>query len=415
PAAPAPPDTMLPIGDTMQPIMQAIQALISAQDIQGVKAVIQQHESVLLTDEADTVFTQNIDNVPPGTPPQAVEALKHHRELLRLCRQNGIDTTFERLEQGAAASGPGAPGADGSGPGGTPPIIEAIQAILTAPNIDALKASIQQFADILLTDEADMILTQNIDNAPADAPPGLVEALKDRREILRVCRQMGVEEAFNRLGGPPPDGGGEAPPIMQAIQEMLTSQSAGDVQDTIRRNAHLLLTEEADQVFEQNIANVPPGTPQEFVSGLQNARQLLALCRQHGVEQAFQMLNSEGALGGAPSAVPTTTNDYGAPADAYAPVGSSAPTGGYAPAGSGANIPDQFEDKVAAGLTGSSKDKMELYNYLDALPNMDPSLRALIETAKRAVFGGIEGEGGDLAGDHAATWARIVQRIQAGG
>ena len=55
----------------------------------------------------------------------------------------GIDPTFEELQK--------PPGRSSESDGDAPPIMQALQAILTAPNIDALQASIQQYAHLLLT------------------------------------------------------------------------------------------------------------------------------------------------------------------------------------------------------------------------------------------------------------------------
>jgi hypothetical protein len=401
----------------MQAIIDAIQALVSAQDIAGVKAAINQYQQVLLTDEADQVFAQTIENSPPGTPPETANALRNYREIVRLCRQNGIDPTFEELQK--------PPGRSSESDGDAPPIMQALQAILTAPNIDALQASIQQYAHLLLTDETDTIITQNIDNAPPDAPPGLISALRDRREILRMCRQIGIDETFRRLKEGGGDAGdGDMPPVMQAIQDMLTSRSADEVENTIRRNAHLLLTDEADQIFEQNIQNAPPDTPREFIAGLENARQLLQLCRQHGIDRAFQMMRGGAApQAGGPSqgygAPPpgSPAQGYGTPpGGGFSPPSVTGPGYGAPPGGPGhAPIPGDFENRVVTALLGSPREKMELFSYLESLPASVPGMQALIDTAKRAAFGGVANTGGDLSGEYADVWGRIVQRVQSGG
>lgn len=360
----------------MQAIMQAIQALLNAPDIEGVKTVIQQHQDMLLTDDAEAILTENIENALPGTPPQAISSLNNIRDLLRLCRQQGIDTTFEQLQQGAAMMSP---------------IVEAMQALLTAPDIDALEATIRERASLLLTDDADVIFTQNIEHAPAGVPPEFVDALTDRREILRLCRQLGIDAAFRRLKSSAfPEG--EIPPIMQALQELLRAATLDDVKATVQRHADLLLTGDADQILTQNIDNVPPGTPEELITGLHNARDLLRLSREHGMEQAFMIMRSGGEVYGADD-TPTDTDA----------------------ASDGARIPGEFEDRVVAGLSGSPKDKMDLFNYLETLPGIDSGLRALIDTIKRAVFSDVGKEGDNLSGEYAALWARIARRVQAGG
>jgi hypothetical protein len=247
-----------------------------------------------------------------------------------------------------------------------------------------------------------------------------------------MCREVGIEETFRRLKS---GDGGDTPPVMKAIQELLTSRSAADVENTIRRNAHLLLTDEADQIFEQNIRNAPPDAPSEFVSGLENARQLLQLCRQHGIDRAFEMLNQGSAPPSQPSpgyGTPPSAPSYGTPPAQPSPgygappsqpspgygAPPSQPTPGYGapPPGAGSSaIPGDFENRVVAGLRGSPREKMDLFAYLESLSASDPGMQALIDSAKRAAFGDVANAASGLSGEYATVWARIVQRVQGGG
>jgi len=69
---------------------------------------------------------------------------------------------------------------------------------LDAADLDSIRDLIERFAYLLLKPEADLVIEQIIKSAPDDADPTLLEAIRQRRELLRLCREVGVQEAFKR-------------------------------------------------------------------------------------------------------------------------------------------------------------------------------------------------------------------------
>jgi hypothetical protein len=62
----------------------------------------------------------------------------------------------------------------------------------------------------LLTDEADAVLRQLIDTAQAQGDEAAIRIFERHRALLRRCREVGIEQAFAELSGPP------IPPEFQA-------------------------------------------------------------------------------------------------------------------------------------------------------------------------------------------------------
>lgn len=73
-------------------VMAAIRAFVTAQSLTGLRQVVEVNEAVLLTEQVDDIFNQNIANAQGNE--RAVQTLQMHQALLRACRVMGIAAAF---------------------------------------------------------------------------------------------------------------------------------------------------------------------------------------------------------------------------------------------------------------------------------------------------------------------------------
>ena len=77
---------------TVEGTMVAVQTLINAETWERSKEIVEKYKDTLLTDAADRFFASQIALC--GDYPFTQKGLKEHRDLLRRCRENGIDAAF---------------------------------------------------------------------------------------------------------------------------------------------------------------------------------------------------------------------------------------------------------------------------------------------------------------------------------
>jgi tetratricopeptide (TPR) repeat protein len=166
-------------------------------------------------------------------------------------------------------------------------IADAIVAFVNTPNWDAAKAQVEQRAALLLRPEADDVF-QAIIQGQSDAK--IIEMLEDHRAVLALCREHGIEGAFRRLAASPQNRDSELQAILEAIAAFVQTPNWEAAKAQVEQHADLLLRPDADEVFQTIIDNAPEGTPPESIEMLRQHRTVLALCREHGIDEAFRRL-----------------------------------------------------------------------------------------------------------------------------
>lgn len=166
-------------------MFEAINALLSAKNLDDLRAQVQAHAAELLPQSADQWLASEISR---QTDPNAVKALSFIRELLQLCRQHGIDETFRRIQ--AQSGGSPSQAQDQV-------IFKAVQEVLQSESgLPGLRASIEANEAVLMAQSADDFLARVI---PQQDNQQVREALDSLRMLLQVCRAVGIDEAFRRL------------------------------------------------------------------------------------------------------------------------------------------------------------------------------------------------------------------------
>ena len=138
------------------------------------------------------------------------------------------------------------------------------------------KQIVERHHDLLLSDNAASMLNAAIANNAQR--PGIREALEVCRTVLADCRAIGVDAAFVLSIGP-------SAGLMEALQDLLGADSPEAAYHTTVQQKDLLLTDEADWV----LVALAHESPQEalLVERIAHRRELLARCRNEGIEPAF--------------------------------------------------------------------------------------------------------------------------------
>ena len=168
-------------------LLEALKDLLVADSPSSAHRTVIEHADLLLTDEADWTLVALAASTPEET--LFVERVAHRRDLLARCRREGIDTAFadmlhdERLHEG-------------------------LHALLLAENsLDEIQHVLEQYQDVLLTDEAEQKLAELQEGptqAELEADPELAE-LQARpglaSEVARVKESLSVLLSLARTDG----------------------------------------------------------------------------------------------------------------------------------------------------------------------------------------------------------------------
>jgi hypothetical protein len=77
-------------------VMDAVQAFVNSADWDAARAVVETRQGLLLTDQVEGIFADNIQDRRTRGRNQEAVSLQQHLDLLRACRRDGIAAAFER-------------------------------------------------------------------------------------------------------------------------------------------------------------------------------------------------------------------------------------------------------------------------------------------------------------------------------
>jgi hypothetical protein len=151
---------------------------------------------LLLTQEADAALAglqfQYSDD------PQIERSLNLHRVLLQNSRAVGIREAFREARRLFDEN----PGAASLEEAQTQDLVGVIGEFVTAENWAEARRLLDAHP-ILLARRTDAVFEQLIQNHTARGQSAVVRALVVHRDLLRSCRELGVDEAFERMLNPP--------------------------------------------------------------------------------------------------------------------------------------------------------------------------------------------------------------------
>lgn len=180
-------------------------------------------------------------------------------------------------------------------------------------------------------------------------------------------------------GGPPAAAADERlAQLMAAIQAFVNAPSWAESRQVVEAQRDLLLSDEAEAIFEENITQANRDGNQQWADYLQQRLDLLRACRQEGIAAAFAALEQR-----RPADLPFD--------------------------------PDLIP-QTAAALRGSPQEKLAHLQRVTALlaQAQDPGLRAFLEAIQAALVGGDLAElGRRLSGVYAQAWGALVLAVSA--
>lgn len=241
--------------------LQAIEEFAAASSHQQRLAIIEKNRDVLLTEAADVALEMLVGEVAKRAGAQAHEV--HHleacRRMLELCRSHGVDAprSIDNM-----------------------PILSDFIGSGTWPGCRRL---IEENRDQLLSDETDRAMSLLIAGAAGNGD--LIAELEQHRRLLQRCRTVGVDRAFDEARAAT----GAifySRNVVDAAIEFVEAPTWDDSRNIILEHADLLLSQDADEAFEQLIES-NRSSPQ-LVATLRDHQALLAECRRRGVRRAFK-------------------------------------------------------------------------------------------------------------------------------
>lgn len=241
---------------SVQALSKAVQAFVQAKSWQESKQIVVTQHDLLLSDMADQVLVILLQQT--KDKPDAARMLQQHREVLYMCRHEGIEAAFASVTSQANR------------------LSTLIQAFIHAKSWQESKKIVAAERDLLLSDEADQFLTDLIEQH--EGKQKAIRLYQEHRQLLRRCRQKGIHRAF-------------AEPIqrLQTLSETLLSFIDATDQTERRRiveqHRDLLLTVSTDNLFAVLIKQAQKNP--DRVKKLQRYRRLLDMCRTNGIELAF--------------------------------------------------------------------------------------------------------------------------------
>jgi CHAT domain-containing protein/tetratricopeptide (TPR) repeat protein len=303
-------------------LLALLQQFINAPSWDASRRIVEQHPE-LLTEEADALLARVLEAY--RNDPRAQRLLNEHRDLLRRCREDGIEAAFAGRETGdadpeaalraileQAESDPEARAALEAlqHQAAQHPLMQAIEALIEADSpaevLDAMQAH-----PILLSDEADAGLRQFIENAEQMGRAGLAHHVEERYQLLQQLREQGGDpqqmaalaevsspEELEALVAEHPaladvlvQGVGtlsdhEEDPRVETIYAFINADTWLDTMRVVQAHPELL-SDETDELFALMLTQAEAAADARTARILREHHELLRRCREVGAEVAF--------------------------------------------------------------------------------------------------------------------------------
>jgi tetratricopeptide (TPR) repeat protein len=203
-------------------LMAMVFAFVDAETWTDSRRIVELHPE-LLEERTDAVLGRMAAGVEAdGGPPEAVEVLRGHQELLRQCRLVGVAAAFEELTR----------------PPERDPMVEAIASFLASPTPRLAQQQLVERPEVVTTRGVE-ILERLVERTARIVPPEVAETMRARLALLQRCVAVGVEAAFAE------ETGGRAHPseLADRLTDLLSSGGREDAARILREHPELLRDE----------------------------------------------------------------------------------------------------------------------------------------------------------------------------
>ena len=294
----------------LQTLSETLLCFVDAIDDDERKQLIEKHHELLLTEQADKLFTVLIEQ--SKKDPARVKRLQHYRKLLNRCRTDGVTRAFSQpidqnevtpdlrarlmavqsqkefddlinahpellsvLEEIDLARNQATDTHDSSPSMPNEELAKTLFTFVTAQSWPESKAYLENHPE-LLTTEADRMLVELLAQHATDEKE--VHSLQEHRRLLGYARLKGVQAAFAKLAPAPRH-------VIPSVRKYLNAQSLEERKQIVEAERDLLLSDAADDVLANLQASYPSDS--NAYTTLSKQRALLAQARRKGIETAF--------------------------------------------------------------------------------------------------------------------------------
>lgn len=226
------------------------------------RAFLQQHPE-LLSVAADTELQGYIRDAQTRGDEQAAAAFEQHRHLLRRCREVGVDQAYAELP---------VPDPDA--------VIHLIGDFIGQPGWEERCQFVHVHPNIL-SDTTDDVLCRLIDRAEEQGRKRTVQTMTECRDLLRLCRENGIDAAFAELM----DFLNDPARLIELLAQAETWEACGD----LLREHPQMLEPDVDDLLARIIQDVQAQQDKRALAMLSRHREFLQRCREMGTDRALAL------------------------------------------------------------------------------------------------------------------------------
>lgn len=226
----------------------------------------------LLSEAADQILQDLIRTSRERGEEDYVQVFEEHRQVLQRCREVGVKEAFaEKIRQSQEEET------------NLEETVAAVQKFVQAQNWAEAQDILEEYPE-LLEQRGDRVMGAFIEAARELDDEASEATLQEHRELLRRCREVGPEEAFSeRIGF---EEGETEESLVQALESLVIAETWDEAQRIMETHPDLL-REEVGQALTLLIDSAQEEGDEETAAILREHRDLLARCRQMGIEAAF--------------------------------------------------------------------------------------------------------------------------------
>ena len=195
---------------TTEPAMEAVLRLVNVHSLEEHQRVLRADQALLLTDAAAQALAELIQQYEDD--PNALRQLQMHQRVLQRAQDVGMEAALTELVAQAQTTS------------AAPPLLVRLQEFIQAETWDQSQRIVAQNPD-LLTDEADALLTQLCAAAEAQGEEDAARHFTTHRDLLRRCREIGIEAAFAEIIGAGQTASSTPAAFRQAWQQAQTAEA----------------------------------------------------------------------------------------------------------------------------------------------------------------------------------------------
>ncbi|MFP3896603.1 MAG: CpXC domain-containing protein [Anaerolineales bacterium] len=252
------------LGEKLQTFMQKETWLASQRYLEG--------HPELLDDAADRLLQQLISTSRERGEKDYAEIFEEHRRILQRCREVGVAEAFaEKIRETREKET------------GVEEMVAAIQEFVQAQNWAEARDVLEDHPE-LLGNRGDRVMGAFIEAARNLGSDKTEAVLQEHRDLLRRCQEVGVEEAFAEKMDLEQEGSEES--LVQALETLVVAETWEEAQRIVEAHPDLL-REEVGQALTLLIDSAQEEGDDDTAAILREHRDLLARCREIGVEAAF--------------------------------------------------------------------------------------------------------------------------------